>query len=305
MRLLRACGSRLHRNVDRSGQQRQILGSHVRNRNVVKLKQIADVKIGLQTGDNPRYYRAASGVVGGAARGGYQTVSPENVLSETDLAGLTPDEKANGIAVDDPTTDRYFVPLDKAGRSDIEGGRLPLFWQRIEFYINWSRNAVSEMRTNTRGVFRNPQFYFRRGVSFSTTGIYSPTFRLSHGGVFDQKSSCVFSDILSADFLLGILASTLTKYFIKSFINHGVDAQIEDVPIILPTKEEIENVELKTQEIVSAQKTDSSFDYRHKLEELDQIVFEIYRITPEEQEEVRTWYRRHYPKLFNQDAEEE
>ncbi len=46
------------------------------------------------------------------------------------------------------------------------------------------------------------------------------------------------------------------------------------------------------------------FDYRDKLAELDEIVFGIYRITPDEQTEVRTWYIRHYPRPFDASAPE-
>jgi hypothetical protein len=141
-------------------------------------------------------------------------------------------------------------------------------------------------------------------VSFSNTGIYSPTFRLSHGGVFDQTGSCIFSKVLSAEALLGLLASTLMKYFAKSFINHGAHAQLEDLPIALPSADEILLLENKVTEIVNAQKINPAFDYRDKLSELDQIVFEIYRITPEEQDEIRTWYIRHYPRLFDAEAPE-
>jgi type I restriction-modification system DNA methylase subunit len=290
--------------VGLDGERHQMPAKLVRNRKVVKLSQLAEVKVGLQSGDNPRFYRAAPGVRGGAAQGGYQVVNFQNVVTDSDLQRFTEHEKRNGIPVDDPSADRYYVPLDKAAVSDIEAGRLPMFWRPIEFYIDWSESAVRAMRSLRGCVFRNPQFYFQRGVSFSNTGIYSPTFRLSHGGVFDQTGSCIFSDILSAKTLLGLLASTLMKYFVKSFINHGVHAQLDDLPIALPTSEEIDDIEGKIDEIVAEQNADPSFDYRQKLQELDRIVFEIYRITTEEQEEVETWYRRHYPKLFNQEAEE-
>jgi hypothetical protein len=153
-------------------------------------------------------------------------------------------------------------------------------------------------------VFRNPQFYFQRGVSFSNTGIYSPTFRLSHGGVFDQTGSCIFSEVFSPEYLLGLLSSTLLKYFVKSFINHGVHAQLDDLPIVLPTPIEIDRVEGKVKEIIEHQKAQSEFDYREDLRELDSIVCDIYCITPEEREEIDTWYKRHYPKLFNASAQE-
>ena len=241
---------------------------------------------------------------GGAARGGYPPVEPKTVLSAVELLGLTPEQKKHGIRVDDPTSDRYFVPLDKAATSDIDGGLLAQFWRPVEFYVDWSEKAVSRMKSLPGAVFRNPQFYFHRGVSFSNTGIYSPTFRLGHGGVFDQTGSCIFSDIFSPEVVLGLLSSTLMKYFAKSFINHGVHAQLDDLPIVIPTDSEIAAIKAKVDEIVGAQSATSGYDYRPKLGELDRLVFDMYGITSDERVEVETWYMRHYPRLFNASAEE-
>jgi hypothetical protein len=114
-----------------------------RNRNVVKLSQIAKIKVGLQSGNNPKFYRAADGVQGGAAT--YQPVVPRNVVTNTKLKKLTAEEKLNGIRIDDPSSDRYYVPLDKSGAADIQAGLLAVFWRPVEFYINWSENAVAEI----------------------------------------------------------------------------------------------------------------------------------------------------------------
>jgi hypothetical protein len=277
----------------------------VRERQVVKLSQLASVKIGLQSGDNSTFYRVAEGVIGGATRGGYKQIDLRNVLTGDELAALTADQKAHGIKINDRTAGRYFVPLDKAGKSDVEGGILSQFWRPVEFYVDWSEAAVAKMRALPGAVFRNSQHYFHRGVSFSNTGIYSPTVRLSHGSVFDQKGSCVFSDVLSPETLLGLLASTLMKYFVKSFINHGVDAQLDDLPIVLPTANEIAALEGKVREIVVRQQADPTYDYRPKLAELDTIVFDIYRLTDDERAEINVWYKRRYPKLFDESAEQE
>jgi hypothetical protein len=287
-----------------AGESRPVRAATVRGRHVVKLSQIAEVKIGLQSGDNPRFCRAAAGVKGGAAKGGYPQVDRRNVLSEVALSGLTPDQKVHGIRVDDPSGDRYFVPLDKAATSDIDGGLLAQFWRPVEFYVDWSEQAVSRMKSLPGAVFRNPQFYFHRGVSFSNTGIYSPTFRLGHGGVFDQTGSCIFSDIFPPEVVLGFLSCRLLKYFAKSFINHGVHAQLDDLPIVIPTDSEIAAVKAKVGEIVEAQSSAPGYDYRPKLAELDKLVFDMYGITSDEREEVEVWYVRHYPKLFNATAEE-
>jgi hypothetical protein len=276
----------------------------VRGRKVLKLKDIAEVKIGLQSGDNGRFYRAAAGVKGGATKGGYKEVHLGQTVTEAALTAMPPAARADGFGVDDPSNDRFYVPLDKAGESNIDGGLLPLFWRPVEFYIDWSQQAVSAMKVHKAAVFRNPQYYFRRGISFSNTGIYSPTYRLGHGGVFDQTGSNIFCEVLDQRVLLGMLCSTLLRYFVKSFINHGVHAQLDDVPIVLPDEAESEAITAIVDDIIGAQKADASFDYRPKLAEIDALVGTIYALTDAEREELSTWYRRHYPRLTGDGTEE-
>jgi hypothetical protein len=77
---------------------------------------------------------------------------------------ISPDwQKSDGLEVDDPTNDRFYVPLDKAGESDIEGGLLSMFYRPVEFYVDWSEQAVAAMKElhGNGGVFRNPQFLFQ------------------------------------------------------------------------------------------------------------------------------------------------
>jgi hypothetical protein len=276
----------------------------VRGRKVVKLQDIAQVKIGLQSGNNGRFYRVAPGVRGGAQRGGYKEVSLKQIVPNAALAALTAAQKAEGIAVNDPTNDRFYVPLDKAGASDIDGGLLAMFCRPVEFYVDWSRNSVSAMRRLPGARFQNADSYFQGGISFSDTGIYSPTYRLGHGGVFDQKGSNIFCEVLDRRVLLGILCSTLLRYFAKAFINHGVVAQPSDLPIVLPEPSEADAIAAVVDDIIIAQKKNTWFDYRPKLIELDRLIAEIYVLGDAERDELFTWYRRHYPRLTGAGTEE-
>jgi hypothetical protein len=291
-------------NLPTANGNRPVKVNTVRGRNVVKLGDLAVVKIGLQSGDNPRFYRAAKGVTGGAAKGGYKEVDPKLTLKEEMLSLVSLDEQKNGIQVNDPSSDRYFLPLDKAAASDIASGLLPMFWRPIEFYIDWSRSAVETYKNLSGARFQGSEYYFRKGISFSNTGIYSPTYRLSHGGVFDQTGSCIFSEVLEPEVLLGILASTLLKYLAKSFINHGAHAQLDDLPIVLPSKDEAALIQSKVREIINEQKINHVFDYRDKLAELDEIIFDMYGLESDERAEINVWYQRHYPRLFDSSAPE-
>lgn len=292
--------------VRSDGAQLTIKAESLRGRHVVKLRNIAEVKIGLQSGNNGKFYRSAHGVTGGANKGGYEEVPAHQTVSDVRLSKMTQLEKENGFQVDDMSSDRYFVPLDKAGASDIEEGLLPLFWRPEEFFVNWSEDAVAEMKKlhGKSGVFRNPQYYFRRGISFSNTGIYSPTFRMGHGGVFDQTGSNIFCDVLDQRLLLGILCSTAIRYFEKAFINHGVHAQLDELPIVLPTDDEAKRIIKIVDSIVDSQKSDGGFDYRKYLTELDVIINDLYGFDEAERHELDTWYRRHYPKLCGESDEE-
>jgi len=280
-----------------SGQQHRLRPNLLRGKSVVKLSDIAHVVVGLQSGDNAKFYRTAGDLTGGAVKGGYTAGRLSNIAAPSLLRALSDVDKEEGIPIDDPQSDRYLVPLDKAASADIESGLLPMFYQPVHFYVDWSRKAVKTMKQLPGARFQNSQHYFKQGISYSSTGLYSPTFRLSHGGVFDQKSPCIFSEVIAARPLLGILASTLLKYFAKAFINHGVDSQVEELPIVLPTAKEAADLESIVNHIVEQQQITDTYDYRPDLQQLDNLVFDLYRLTSDERFEVATWYARHYHRL--------
>ena len=152
---------------------------------IVRFGKIAIAKQGLIPPNTRDYYRVALGVRGGAVKGGYIEVNSNLVLTITQTENLSNDEKENGIEVNDPSHDKHFIPLDKTGASDIEGIILSQFYRPVEFYLDWSRNAVTQMKRDRKGRFQGDKYYFKKGISYSDTGIYSPTFRLSHGGVYN------------------------------------------------------------------------------------------------------------------------
>jgi N-6 DNA Methylase/Type I restriction enzyme R protein N terminus (HSDR_N) len=289
----------------KDGTKLEVRYSLIRGRKIVKLGDIADIKIGLQSGDNGRFYRIAPGVKGGAQKGGYKEVKAGQIVPDKALGKMTDAQRSDGFEVNDPSNDRFFVPLDKAGESDIEGGILSMFWRPVEFYVDWSQQAIEAMKQLPGARFQNSHFYFKKGISFSNTGIYCPTYRLGHGGVFDQKGSNIFCDALDQGVLLGILCSTLLRYFAKAFINHGVDAQLDDLPIALPSKEEAQAIAAIVDEVIAAQKLDTSFDFRPKLVELDALIAKLFALSDVECDELSTWYRRHYPRLTGDGGEEE
>lgn len=266
----------------------------VRGRKVYKLARLAETKIGLQSGDNRRFYRAATAKIGGAR---YQAVPPAQIVGEAAILNLTDRQRSEGIEVNDPENDCFYVPLDKSAEADIEGGILAQFQRPVDFYIDWSEKAVADMKALSGARFQNSQYYFRKGISFSNTGLYSPTYRFGHGAVFDQTGSAIFSDFLEPEVLMGLLTSTLMRYFVKSFIDHGVHARLDDLPIVLPDASTKTAIKQIIGRIVQRQKQDEGYDYRPDVADLDKLVETLYGLDPSEVEEVHSWFARHYPKL--------
>jgi type I restriction-modification system DNA methylase subunit len=173
-----------------------------------RMMTIADVKQGLATADNNYYIRKCEG-----ARGSYEILDKNLLLTDVDIARLSDDEKQNGVDPND-YDGHYYLPFDKGGESNANEGWLPNYYVPTQYFINWSRDAVHRLRTATiadvkrrkgeddkikpedenriAAYIRNSQYYFQEGITFSPTGIYSPTFRLGSGTIFGNKGSTIF-----------------------------------------------------------------------------------------------------------------
>ena len=118
---------------------------------------------------------------------------------------------------------RYIVPHDKGGESDTESGWLPNYYVPTNYFIDWSQEAVKRIRTLTikqrdgkgkdvlAAVIRNPSYYFKEGITYSTAGVYAPTFRLGVPSIFGHRGTTIFSHFDYIN-MLGILCSKLFKY---------------------------------------------------------------------------------------------
>jgi len=281
-----------------------------------KLGDIADVKQGLATADNEYYLRKRPGV-----RGSYQILDESKLMTDEEIAGLSEDEKRNGV---DPARygGRHFVPYDKGGESDADEGWMPNYWVPTGYFIDWSRAAILRLRTATiadvkrrkgeqerirpsdeatrAAVIRNPQFYFRPGITFSRTGIYAPTYRLSCSSAFDTEGSVICSDVLEPKPMLGLLSSHLARFLIKTMIDHTVHAQVEDVKLIPLPRDFTRGADLasKVESIVGKQKLDSTYSYHfHEQREIDALIYELYGLEEHDIREVTLWYCRRYRTL--------
>ncbi len=285
---------------------------------LVKFGDVADVKVGLQTGDNKSYlYQNAS------ARGNYRDINlyKKYLLTEDELAfiranedvrlkvieyGIHKDEFEKGFDKNRYFGGRYIIPHDKGGESDVESGWLPNYFVETNYYIDWSTDAISNIKSvkgengKLKSRFQNINFYFKKGIDYSQTGIYCPTFRINSAAVFNTEATSIFSDH-DVETLLGILSSKLTRYLIKVSIDHTVHAsadKLKETSILYS----IENADIKKNvaSIIKKQKQDPRYNYfANEQKIIDKIVYEQYGLNEDDVNEVETWFARRYPKLSN------
>lgn len=300
---------------------------------LVKLGDIADVKQGLATADNEYYLRQLPNTKGSS----YKEIDSSLVLKESELEKIRKDEKLrldvieNGICTNPNHKThqrryfggRYFVPYDKGGASDIEGGWLPNYHVPTPYFIDWSEEALKRMKTLTiadrirlygerktikpiyertnAAVIRNPDFYFKEGISFSRTGYYSPTFRVSYGTIFDTEGSLLFPEF-KLNIAIAVFSSKIFRFLVKSLIDHTVHSQIEDikkVPVVYNFSESIyQKLTFFVSAIIQNQKQNPHYDYLlNEQFEIDKLICEMYNLNEEDIKEVENWYFRRYPKL--------
>ncbi len=297
---------------------------------LTKLADFADVKVGLQTGDNEAYLFQNPD-----ARGSYRSIRDfqQFLLTEADLGHIREDETLRqavverGISKEDRRSNRYFggryiVPYDKGGESDSGEGWMPNYYVPTNYFIDWSEEAVRAIETLTiadvyrrkrkaipsgkahfettvAGLFRNQEYYFKIGITFSDTGFYAPTFRLSSGGTFDVMGMTLFSPTDSEQ-LCGFLASRLTRYLIKNFVNSTVHTQVEGMkPLPLPVSQLVRGrIAEFVHSIVQQQHTNPRYDYASNEQlEIDRLVYEAYGLNEADIREVEDWYARRYKTL--------
>jgi len=289
-------------------------------KNTYRLSTIVDIPQGIKTGQNSHYILKEE-----QARGSYELINDYRkfVLDEDDLANMSKDNSLrlnvieNGISVDDESSDRYYggkyiIPTDKGGDSDADKGLMPNYYVPSEYYLKWDEKSVKRMKTLTIGErdrtdnpkicsrFQNSAYYFLEGLSFSPTGIYSPTFRINSRSVFESKGSNIFfssEKVFSYKKLLGLLCTRYSKFLLNNYYSHTIETGEESLGQLSLIEEEI-HIEDYVNKIIQEQKRVLEYDYAsHEQVEIDKLVYDAYGLNEYDIREVENWYARRYPKL--------
>ena len=104
-------------------------------------------------------------------------------------------------------------------------------------------NIVRFLKTDPKARFQGYSFYFREGLCWSDINTTFLKCRKKEKSIHDVKSMSIFgtSDLLSEDYIITLINSTLISYYVDTFVNNTQTFQINDarqLPIIIPTKME-------------------------------------------------------------------
>ena len=127
------------------------------------LSPVAKPCAGLQTGDNGRFLRLWFEVC-------YSNVSFDCTSTEDSLSCAA----------------RWY-PINK-------GGSFRRWYGNFQYVVNWQNNGT-EMKNFKGSVIRNPQYYFKEGITWSTISSSKLSMRYSPSGMmFETKGSMCFCD---------------------------------------------------------------------------------------------------------------
>lgn len=192
-----------------------------------KLGEIAQPRVGLQTGDNFRFLRFWWEA--GEPRVAFCCKSHEEAQA----------------------SEKHWFPY-------MKGGSFRRWYGNQEYIINWEGDGNELKAMTPISVIRNPSFYFSRGVTWTdlTSGRFSA--RFSPGGfVFDVAGSHIFPEDICL--VLGIMNSIFAQ-FTFSIINPTVHVQVGDLARLPIPNQSSKQLEHLVDSAISLAQRDSAED---------------------------------------------
>lgn len=194
----------------------------------IKLVDIAAPRQGLSTADNGRYLRYWH----------------EVDINSTGFAFKTRAEAKSSRM-------KWF-PLNK-------GGEFRKWYGNNQYVINW-QNDGDELFNSDQAVIRNPDYYFRKCITWSRISSGSFGVRLSDKGfIFDANGSSIFPEYENILFLTALLCSNLSFHFLR-ILSPTIAFQVGDIgklPIIFPSDHAVkERIDALAEECVAISRLD-------------------------------------------------
>jgi hypothetical protein len=132
-------------------------------------------------------------------------------------------------------------------KGDPEGSR----WIDNEpLYADWSKASVDWLSTAREARWQGHKMFLTSGVCWSLHANHVPVkSRLQPACVFDASGSRLTPErkLMAAQVFLAILNSDVFSFFLKKFVKHNQDVEINDLrqmPLVMPTKVQAKRLEL-------------------------------------------------------------
>lgn len=228
---------------------------------IPKIGDIANCVTGFYSGNDKKYLRPIRSDLKNAKR--YKVITPQEIHKTK----LSEQEIKFGIASTD-----CCVPIVKGGNRR--------YFKPDEWFMDWSRTALSEYRGSAKCRFQNPGYYFKDdGIAIPMIRSSRLTASLISGRLFDQSIVGVFPlDRSLTNYLLAFFNSDVCTRIICA-INPSTNNSanyIKKIPYIIPTDYTVNKVDSIVSEILLRVK--NQMDYSELDEELNTIFCDLYGI---------------------------
>ena len=213
------------------------------SKNVIKdflngklINEIADAKVGLQTGDNDKFLR---------------------YWFEVDFRKINFNAKSNEDAY---KSKKKWFPTTK-------GGSFRKWYGNNDYVVNWENNGYEikhyvDEKGKLRSRPQNLNYYFKKGMTWSTISSGQVSFRFHDQAIFETKGSVLFpKDMTDFEEIFGYVNSKLVNYFL-TFISPTLDyheGPMGRLPFIkINSDKQLEVIKEKVNENINLVKKDYS-----------------------------------------------
>ncbi|MFQ3545275.1 N-6 DNA methylase [Halobacillus rhizosphaerae] len=186
------------------------------------------------------------------------------------------------IKPDERTEDRnVWIPFYK------NGGNKDAWYYSPKFYIHKDWPVYAE-HSHTF-VLRNKSFFYKEGITCSSMGINFSAAYLPKGSLFGVNANLFPNNREDLYYILGLLNSNLIKYMLRKVLNRTnmiTSGYIKKLPYIEPSPAMKTAVTNCAKQLVEGKKADKNFPVHVLQNQMNQLVFNIYQISPDNQHHI-------------------
>lgn len=229
------------------------------NNSKQKIGDIANCVTGFYSGDDKTFLQVISSDLKNGKN--YNLV---------DVGKINRDYKSIPNLLDGIEEDQCFISIVKGGNTK--------YLKSDNWFMNWSKQAVSHYRKDKKARFQNPQFYFKYGIGVPMISSSNITASLIENKLFDQSIVGIFpKDEKLTYYLLAFFNSKTCNKLIRT-INPSANNPanyIKKIPFIFPNEKQLEIINNYVLQILSNIATQGYYNVEIDIE-LNKIMNQIY-----------------------------